>query len=58
MPKPKFKPYKATKAEMLSDEIKDAIDSLHDIKNKKKRVEVAKDLIEYIQLHHIDYQGS
>lgn len=36
----------------LLDEIKDEIDRLHEIPTRKRRQEAARDLIEYIQLHH------
>jgi hypothetical protein len=45
---------KPMKIEALTDAIKDEIDSLHDIA-PKLRVEAAKDLAAYIQLHFIDY---
>lgn len=40
------------KYEALLDDIKDAIDTLHDIKSAKRRNEAARDLIDYIELHH------
>lgn len=36
----------------LIDEIKDEIDRLHEIPFSKRRKEAARELIEYIQLHH------
>lgn len=42
------------KIDELLDEIKDEIDSLHDIASIKRRRDAARDLIEYIQLHHLD----
>jgi hypothetical protein len=36
----------------LLDEIKDAIDRLHEIKSTKRRKEAAADLVYYIELHH------
>lgn len=50
------KPVQLSRVEKLADEIKDEIDRLHEIKSPKKRLEAARDLIEYIQLHHIDYR--
>lgn len=44
------------KIDILIDEIKDEIDRLHDIGNPKRKLEAARDLVEYITLHHIDYQ--
>lgn len=41
-----------TKAEILLDEIKDEIDRLHEIKNERTRNRAARDLIDYIELHH------
>jgi predicted translin family RNA/ssDNA-binding protein len=35
----------------LIDEIKDSIDELHDIQNQKRRLNAAKELIEYIELY-------
>jgi|HubBroStandDraft_2_1064218.scaffolds.fasta_scaffold297238_1 hypothetical protein len=43
-------------ADKLVDEIKDEIDRLHEIRSPKRKIEAARDLIEYIQLHHVDYQ--
>lgn len=37
----------------LLDDIKDEIDTLHDIRAKKRRQKAARDLIEYIELHHL-----
>lgn len=42
------------RAETLVDEIKDEIDRLHDIGSPALRQASAKDLVEYIQLHHLD----
>lgn len=42
----------------LINEIKDEIDRLHDIANPKRRLEAARDLIEYIQLHQVDYPSN
>lgn len=39
---------------ILLNQIKDAIDRLAVIKSKRKRAEAARDLVEYIQLHHLD----
>lgn len=50
------KPVSLSNYPTLADEIKDEIDRLHEIKSPKKRLEVARDLIEYIQLHHVDYR--
>lgn len=44
------------KIDILIDEIKDEIDRLHDIANPKRKIEAARDLIEYIELHHVHYQ--
>lgn len=38
--------------EKLLDAIKDEIDRLHEVPFLKRRKEAARDLIEYIQLHH------
>ena len=47
------------KIEELTDEVKDSIDQLHSITNPKRRLEAARDLAEYIQLHFLDYpEGS
>lgn len=46
----------AAKIEALTDAIKDEIDSLHNF-TPKLRLEAAKDLAAYIQLHFIDYEG-
>jgi hypothetical protein len=46
----------ASQADKILDQIKDEIDCLHEIKNRKRRLDAARDLIEYIQLHHVDYQ--
>lgn len=43
------------KIDTLIDEIKDAIDRLHEIANPKRKLDAAKDLIEYIDLHHVQY---
>ena len=43
------------KIEELTDEMKDSIDQLHNIANPKRRLEAARELTEYIQLHFIDY---
>jgi cell fate (sporulation/competence/biofilm development) regulator YmcA (YheA/YmcA/DUF963 family) len=43
------------KIDTLIDEIKDEIDRLHEIANPKRKLEAARDLVEYITLHHIDY---
>jgi hypothetical protein len=40
----------------LLDEIKDEIDRLHEIRSSKRKLEAARDLVDYITLHHIDYQ--
>jgi cell fate (sporulation/competence/biofilm development) regulator YmcA (YheA/YmcA/DUF963 family) len=45
----------ATAANLL-DEIKDEIDRLHEIRSPKRKLEAARDLVDYITLHHIDYQ--
>lgn len=42
------------KTEKLLDEIKDEIDRLHEIKSTKQRHEAARDLVDYIKLHHLD----
>jgi len=35
------------------DQIKDAIDRLNEIRSAKRRVEAARELIDYIELHHL-----
>jgi hypothetical protein len=40
------------KTEKLLDEVKDAIDRLHEIKAAKARKAAAQDLAEYLALHH------
>lgn len=45
--------YRQTKADELVDQIKDEVDRLEEIKSRKRRVEAARDLVEYITLHHI-----
>jgi len=42
------------KIDTLTDEIKDEIDRLHEINDVKMRRSVAIELVEYLQLHHID----
>jgi cell fate (sporulation/competence/biofilm development) regulator YmcA (YheA/YmcA/DUF963 family) len=37
------------------DSIKDEIDTLHEIRSPKRRLAAARDLIDYITLHHIEY---
>lgn len=52
-----MKPKKHTtpdKIDSLLDRIKDELDCLLEIDNPKNREAAAKDLIEYIQLHHLD----
>lgn len=49
---------KASKRDVLLDEIKDAIDRLHEIKAKRARGFAARDLIEYIELHHEECIGA
>ncbi len=44
---------KPKQIEALLDDIKDEIDTLHDIRSKKKRIEAARELIDYIELHHL-----
>ena len=44
------------KIDTLIDEIKDEIDRLHEIANPKRKIEAARNIMEYIQLHHVDYQ--
>ena len=39
----------------LIDTIKDEIDRLHEISGPKRKLEAAKDLVDYINLHHIEY---
>lgn len=39
----------------LTNEIEDEIDRLHEVKDTKLRVSIAKELIEYINLHYIEY---
>lgn len=46
------------KIDTLIDEIKDAIDRLHEIANPKRKLDAAKDLIEYIQLHQVEYPSN
>lgn len=47
------------KIEELTDDVKDSLDQLHNIANPKRRLEAARDLAEYLQLHFIDYpEGS
>lgn len=41
------------RADALLDSIKDEIDTLHNIKHDKQRVELARELIYYIELHHL-----
>jgi hypothetical protein len=43
------------KIEELTDEVKDSIDQLNDIATTKRRLEAARELTEYIQLHFLDY---
>lgn len=43
---------KKSKTDVLIDEIKDEIDRLHEIKQPTLRGKVARELIEYIELHH------
>jgi hypothetical protein len=38
----------------LLEDIKDEIDRLHEIPSKGHRENVARDLVEYIKLHHLD----
>lgn len=40
--------------EKLLDAIKDEIDRLSEIPTAKRRREAARDLIEYLTLHHVD----
>jgi len=42
------------KIDALLDDIKDEVDGLANIANPRRRVEAARDLVEYINLHHID----
>lgn len=42
------------KTENFVDKIKDAIDRLQGIKKPKLRLEAARDLIEYIELHYVE----
>lgn len=39
------------------DSIKDEIDRLHEIKNKRLRRNAARELVYYLQLHHLDGQS-
>jgi hypothetical protein len=43
-----------SKIDTLLDEIKDEIDRLHEIASPKRRRDAARDLVEYIELHHLD----
>jgi hypothetical protein len=43
-----------SKIDALLDEIKDEIDRLHEIASVKRTRDAARDLVEYIQLHHLD----
>lgn len=45
--------------EKLVDPVKDEIDhTLHAIRSPKRRLEAARDLIDYLQLHYVDYQDG
>jgi len=42
--------------EKLVDPVKDEIDDvLHAIRSPKRKLEAARDLIDYIQLHYVEY---
>ncbi len=48
-------PLKPAEIDALIDTIKDEIDRLHEISGPKRKLEAAKDLVDYITLHHIEY---
>lgn len=43
-----------SKIDTLLDDIKDEIDRLHEIHSTKRTRDAARELVEYIQLHHLD----
>jgi hypothetical protein len=45
-------PRNAAERDQLLDVIKDGIDKLHQIKSARHRKAAAKDLVEYLELHH------
>lgn len=51
---PKKKERRIARIDTLIDEIKDEIDRLHEIASAKRRRDAARELVEYIQLHHLD----
>lgn len=52
MPRPRR--WDAARLERLLDLVKDEIDGLNDIKHPRQHVEAARELIEYLELHHVD----
>lgn len=42
------------KIDTLIDRIKDEIDRLHEIASPARKLEAARDLMEYINLHHLE----
>lgn len=53
------KRYTLLQLEHLLDGVRDEIDeALHSIQGKKARVGAARDLIEYLELHHIGASSS